>query len=62
MIILLEIIVGILGFVFRDTTADESEDQYRERLSDAIATFDTDPDAEKAMRYLQDLVSMTIEF
>ena len=57
LIIIFEIVSGIVGFVFSDTTADESEDTYRRRLGDAIVEYDTNDDAERALDFLQDGVS-----
>ena len=64
LIIILEIISGIVGYVFNDTTADQSEDEYRERWDRAIREYDTNSDAEKAVDFLQDNVNnqLIIEF
>lgn len=39
LIILLEFITGVLGFVYRDSIEDESSNQYQQKWDDAIMKY-----------------------
>ena len=45
LIILIEVITGIIGFVFRDTLRETSGDEYQTRLNDTIRRYRRNQDA-----------------
>lgn len=64
---MLEVITGIIGFVFRDTLSDRSGDEYRQRLNETITLYrrnqdapDYDESRNNAIDSLQNTVSQSI--
>ncbi|XP_011404718.1 PREDICTED: CD63 antigen-like [Amphimedon queenslandica] len=64
LIILIEVITGIIGFVFRDTLRESSGDEYQTRLNNTIRDYrrnQDEPDYDENLNNAMDTLQNTLE-
>ena len=55
-IIILQIVAGIVGLVYRDNAQEKFEEKYNNKLMDAILDYSKDKSAKRTLDYLQNEV------